>query len=338
MKRNLILLVSLFIGINVNVRAQENIVKADELSEWAHYLASDEMKGRANGSEEMKMAAGFIAEKFAEFGLTTLPGINGYIQEYSFASRRNGEINESNVIGFLEGSDPNLKDEFIIFSSHFDHIGIGKPVDGDSIYNGANDNVAGTVTNLGLAKLWHEKKIRPARSVIFVAFSGEELGMKGSTHFFNNLTIKEEKIFLNLNMEMTGHCTNLGAHRYYITGPSYTNLDEILDEYNANTDWKVSDKEPNADGLLFASDNVVFALDRSGDEMKLNIPAHTWCTHGGEEHIHRPNDEPQFMNYENMADLVTYLSGLGIYFGKMEAGSIKWDHVAFKEAMAKRRR
>lgn len=312
--------------------------KADELSEWAHYLASDAMKGRANGSNEMKLAAQYIADKFKEFGLAPLPEMDGYFQNYSFNNRRGTEIQERNVIGYLEGSDPQLKNEFIIYSSHFDHVGIGRVIDGDSIYNGANDNVAGTVTIMGLAKLWNDLGIRPARSVIFAAFSGEEMGIKGSGHFMKNLPFEASRIFFNFNIEMTGHCTILGPKTYYITGPSYTNLDDILDEYNKQSDWIRTDQEKNADGLFFASDNIAFAVDRTGEEMKLNIPAHTFCTHGGEKHIHLPNDEPQFMNYENMADLVHYLSGLGLSFGKMERGTIQWDQKAFKEAMNSRRR
>ncbi len=318
------------------VRSQEILVPAKDLSSWAHYLASDEMKGRANGSPEMQEAAEFIAKKFKEFGLKPLPGLDGLIQEYSFTGRGDREINERNVIAYLEGSDPSLKNEYLIFSSHFDHIGIGRVVDGDSIYNGANDNVAGTATIMGLAKTWHEMGIRPARSVIFAAFSGEEMGMQGSGHFFRNLPFEATSIFLNFNIEMTGHCTNLGEKTYYITGPSYTNLDDILDEYNQDTDWNRTDKEAMADRLFFASDNVVFAVNRGEEETTLNIPAHTFCTHGGEDHIHLPNDEPQFMDYENMANLVHYFSKLGIYMGSMEKGKIQWDHKAFKEDMEKR--
>ena len=72
--------------------------------------------------------------------------------------------------------------------------------------------------------------------------------------------------------------------------------------------------------------------------MKLNIPAHTLCTHGGEDHIHRPHDEPQFMDYENIAELVKYLSELGIHLGCMEKSSIQWNHKAFEKDMKKRRR
>lgn len=338
MKTYLTLTFSIFLLSITSVFCQNQTVPASDLSEWAHYLASDDMKGRRNGSPEMKRAAFFIAEKFQEFGLKPLPGLDNIIQEYTFSSRRDGDINERNVIGYLEGSDPALKDEFIIYSSHFDHVGIGRVVDGDSIYNGANDNVAGTVTIMGIAKAWHEQGIRPARSVIFAAFSGEEMGIRGSWYFSQNLPFDASAIFLNFNIEMTGHCTNLGANTYYITGPSYTNLDDILDEYNKNSVWNRTDSESMADRLFFFSDNVSFAVDRSGEEIKLNIPAHTFCTHGGEDHIHKPNDEPQYMNYNNMANLVHYFSKLGIHMGTMDKEAIQWDHEAFKKDMEERSR
>ena len=323
---------------NSSAQSDSEKVSAEELHDWAHYLASDEMKGRQNGSPEMKEAARFIAENFKSSGLKPLPGMDSFFQPYTFKSRRSGELKEQNVLAYLEGSDPDLKNEYIIFSAHFDHVGIGRIVDGDSIYNGANDNAAGTTTMMGLARSWKRSGIRPKRSVIFAAFSGEEMGMHGSRHFFENCPVSSDNIFMNLNFEMTGHCTKLGKQRYYITGPSYTNFDELLDEYNIETKWKRDATVEGADGLLFASDNVEFAADRSEDEMKLNIPAHTLCTHGGEDHIHRPHDEPGFMNYDNMADLVNYLAKLGIFLSEMDDDVIKWDHKAFAKAMKNRRR
>ncbi len=162
--------------------------------------------------------------------------------------------------------------------------------------------------------------------------------MKGSTAFFNEAPIPHDRIFLDMNMEMTGHCTNLGKQRYYLTGPSFTNFDELLDKYNEDQNWKRVDTVKSADGLMFASDNVVFAVNREGDKSELNIPAHTLCTHGGEDHIHRPNDEPQFMNYDNMADLVQYLNHLGLYLSGMNKALIKWDVAAFDDFMNNRRR
>ena len=264
--------------------------------------------------------------------------MEGYLQEFSFESRRAGTIDERNVIGYLEGSDPVLKNEFLIYSSHFDHIGVGRAVNGDSIYNGANDNVAGTATIIGLAHSFQRSGKKPKRSMLFIAFAGEEMGMKGSTAFFAEAPIPHDKIFLDMNMEMTGHCTLLGEQRYYMTGPSFTNFDELLDKYNKQTSWQRVDTVKSADGLMFASDNVVFAVNREAEKAELNIPAHTICTHGGEPHIHRPNDEPQFMDYNNMADLVDYMLDLSIYLSSMDKDLIKWDVAAFDKFMESRNR
>jgi Zn-dependent M28 family amino/carboxypeptidase len=313
-------------------------VSADELSSWAHFLASDEMKGRSNGSPEMQIAASYIAGEFHKAGLKPVPGMEGFLHNFSFQSRRGGNIDERNVIGFIEGSDPYLKNEILVFSSHFDHVGIGRPVDGDSIYNGANDNVAGTATIMGLAHALNRTGARPLRSVVFVAFAGEEMGMRGSTALINDSIIPQEKIFLDLNMEMTGHSTNLGKRTYYLTGPGFSNFDELMDEYNLSTQWKRDSKVEDADRLFFASDNRAFALTRVGDSYKLNIPAFTLCTHGGEDHIHRPHDEPEFMDYDNMADLVNYLTELTIYLSSLDRDRIQWDNKAFEDFMKNRRR
>jgi len=321
------------------VSAQDSYqVSAEELGTWAHFLASDNMKGRGNGSPEMAVAAGYIAAQFEDAGLKPAPGMDGYLQEFTFESRRSGSVDERNVIGYLEGSDPLLKNEFLIFSSHFDHVGIGRKVNGDSIYNGANDNVAGTATIMGLAHSLQRSGKKPKRSILFIAFAAEEMGMRGSTAFFKEAPIPHDKIFLDMNMEMTGHCTLLGEQRYYMTGPSFTNFDELLDKYNQNTSWKRVDTVKSADGLMFASDNVVFALNREGEKPELNIPAHTICTHGGEPHIHRPHDEPEFMDYDNMADLVDYLHDLSLFLSGMDRDLIKWDVAAFDKFMKGRRR
>lgn len=332
------LLVSILAFTTLFVGAQDSyLVSSDELSAWAHFLASDQMKGRANGSTEMAIAAGYIAAQFENAGLKPAPGMDGYIQEFSF-ERRNNAIQERNVIGYLEGSDPVLKNEYLIYSSHFDHVGVGRKVDGDSIYNGANDNVAGTSTIMGLAHAFKRSGKKPKRSMLFIAFAGEEMGMRGSRAFYNEGPIPHNNIFLNMNMEMTGHCTNLGKQRYYMTGPSFTNFDELLDEYNESMNWKRVDSVKSADGLMFASDNVVFAVDREGEKARLNIPAHTICTHGGEDHIHRPHDEPEFMDYKNMADLVDYLHDLSLHLSGMDKNLIKWDVAAFDKFMESRNR
>ena len=136
------------------------IVKPDELKRWLYFLASDEMRGRRNGSPEMLKAANWIEARFKEFGLEPILKNGSYLQEYTFVTRQQ-TIPERNVIGIIPGSDPNLKNQYIVISAHFDHIGISKGNLADSINNGADDNGAGTCTLLGIAKTIQEAHLRP---------------------------------------------------------------------------------------------------------------------------------------------------------------------------------
>jgi hypothetical protein len=173
-----ILIISSLTNRNGQIK-KEVIVTAPELKEWVTYLASDEMKGRANGSPEMRTAATWIAGKFAENGVKPINPDSGFIQNYSFISRQQS-IKERNVIGIIEGTDPSLKDEYIVLSAHFDHIGIRSGLKPDSIRNGADDNAAGTCTLIGIARTIGLSGLKPGRSIVLAAFSGiryERLGI-----------------------------------------------------------------------------------------------------------------------------------------------------------------
>lgn len=106
-----------------------------------------------------------------------------------------------NVAGVLRGSDPLLRDEYLVYSSHLDHIGIGRPVDGDSIYNGAFDNASGIAVMLEIARSFAELKERPRRSIIFLATTGEEKGLQGSDYFANNPTVPRDRLVANINID-----------------------------------------------------------------------------------------------------------------------------------------
>lgn len=107
-----------------------------------------------------------------------------------------------NVIGILRGSDPKLRHEYVVLSAHLDHIGIGRPVAGDSIYNGAMDNASGSALLMETARRMREQKIRPKRSVIFMAVTAEEHGLLGSRYFALNPTVPASRIVANLNTDM----------------------------------------------------------------------------------------------------------------------------------------
>jgi len=291
------------------------VVKPEELKGWINYLASDQMRGRANGSPEMNTAANWLTERYKEYGLLPVMPNGGYIQNYSFSSRQR-TINERNVIGMIKGTDPLLKDQYIILSAHFDHIGVRKGNDADSIYNGADDNAAGTCTLLGIAKTIKESRLKPGRTVVFAAFSGEESGMRGSRFFVANSPVSLKNVYADINFEMTGHSEYLGKNAYYMTGCKVSNLDNLIGVYNNKSDWKLIDTIALANNLFFASDNIAFSRISSADGVTQGIPSGTFATTTMADYIHKPNDEGKLFDYDNMAGLVWYFSNLIIWLSE----------------------
>jgi hypothetical protein len=291
------------------------VVKPDELREWINYLASDEMRGRRNGSPEMVKAANWLTREFKEIGLDPVFGNGSLQQDYSYVSRQQ-TVNERNIIGMIKGNDPLLKDQYIIISAHFDHVGVRKGNDPDSVYNGADDNAAGTSTLLGIAKTIKAKGMKPGRSVIFAAFSGEEAGMKGSRFFVANPPVLLTKIYVDLNFEMTGHSEFFGKKRYYMSGCKFSNLDEIIGQYNKQSDWILIDTIPIANMLFSASDNIAFSRILTDQNVSQGIPSGTFATATTPSYLHKPQDEAKLFDYENMADLVSYFSNLVIWLSR----------------------
>jgi hypothetical protein len=107
-----------------------------------------------------------------------------------------------NVVGKIEGSDPKLKNEYVVHSAHLDHLGIGKPVEGDSIYNGAHDNASGVASVLGIAHIYNSIKHKPKRSILTVLLTGEELGDLGSGYFASHPTVPVKSIVADVNTDM----------------------------------------------------------------------------------------------------------------------------------------
>jgi hypothetical protein len=317
--------------LSVKVKSQTIItnkyVQPSDLKEWISFLASDEMRGRKNGSPEMIKAAEWIALKFREYYILPLPGNSEYIQNYSFVSRQI-HVNERNVLGIQPGSDPVLKDQYIVLSAHFDHVGIRRAVDGDSIYNGADDNAAGTSTIIGIAKSLKESGRKPGRSVIFAAFSGEEAGMRGSRYFVANPPVPLKNIFVDLNFEMTGHSEYLGKNKYYLTGCSTSNLDDVIKEFDRTSKFQLIDTVSMADYLFYGSDNAAFARISLNNNISTGIPCGTIATSTMPDYLHSPGDEISLFDFDNMAALVNHFSEFVLWLSEYK-GEIKWTDPRF---------
>jgi hypothetical protein len=192
------------------------------------YLASDRLEGRGTGTPGNDSAAAFIARRFASLRLTPAfasrdsacraagsPDMcqRSYLQPFtatSVAAVHAGlpaRLPTQNVAGILRGSDPVLRDQYVIVGAHFDHLGRSSfgaldPEAGAAIRNGADDNASGTATVLELARLLHRDP--PRRSVIFVTFTGEELGLLGSQHFVEHSPVPLDHVQAMLNFDMVG--------------------------------------------------------------------------------------------------------------------------------------
>ena len=194
MKLKTLLLISLFFQI---AHAQDfEKVKPQDIRSSVDFLSSDVLKGRETATEGELVAAQFIKSKFIE------AGIKPYFDTYFDAFESKG-IKGVNVVGYIEGVDPKLKNEVVLLGAHYDHIGISPEVENDSIANGANDNASGTATVLTianrLARLGTNK-----RSVIVALFSGEEKGLLGSKALAKKLKAQDIDLYTMLNFEMIG--------------------------------------------------------------------------------------------------------------------------------------
>lgn len=203
-----------------------------------------------------------------------------------------------NVIGIIPGKS--RKEEYVIFSSHYDHLGIGKPdTNGDSIYNGANDDAAGTTAVMMLAKYFSAKKDNE-RTLIFVAFTAEEIGGFGSRYFSKQLNA--DKVMAMFNIEMIGTTSKWGANSAYITGFEKSDMGKILQSNLNGSKFRFEpDPYPNQK-LFYRSDNATLAA--------LGVPAHTISTSKMEEvpnnepNYHKQSDEIGTLDMNNMAEII----------------------------------
>ena len=214
----------------------------------------------------------------------------------------------SNVVGMIPGKSK--KDEYVIFSAHYDHIGIGKPdAKGDSIYNGANDDASGTTAIIMLAKYFSTLK-NNERTLIFVAFTAEEIGGFGSQYF--SKSIDPDKAVAMFNIEMIGTDSKWGNNSAYITGYEKSDFGKILQRNLVNSNFKFEPDPYPAQNLFYRSDNATLAA--------LGVPAHTISTSkmDSEPNYHKQSDEIETLDMANMTEIIKAiaLSSKSIISGK----------------------
>ncbi|WP_372905145.1 M28 family peptidase [Rhodohalobacter sp.] len=188
------------------------------------------------------------------------------------------DMSSRNVLGQIEGSDEDLKDEYVVFTAHFDHLGITTPVDGDSINNGALDNAAGVSAVLEMANAYKQLEPEMRRSALFLFVGAEEMGLLGSLYWSQNPTIHPGKITANINMD--GMQVYGETEDIVLIGYDRNTITDVIEQY-AEREGRVVKPDPNPEqGFFYRSDH--FSLARVG------IPA--IFPNPGREYVNKPED------------------------------------------------
>src|ERR1041385_8832258 len=296
----LLLFISLFCFLTV-ASDQKPSTDQDQIRGAMEFLASDAMQGRASGSHDELLAATYLASQLREIGIEPAGNDGGYIQsvagEFNFYREGKKQWNTRNVIGKLEGRDEKMKDQVILLTAHMDHIGIGKPVNGDNVYNGADDDASGCIAVLQLARaLAHEKA--PKRTVLFVFFGSEETGGQGNQYFLQHPPVPLKSIVANLEFEMIGRADSaVKPDELWLTGFDRSNLGPELAKHGAKL---VADPHPQ-EHFFQRSDNYALA--------KRGVVAQTVSSYGLHADYHRPSDDVPHLDFSHMEQAIHSMVG-----------------------------
>jgi len=290
------------------------VVSAGEVREIVGALAADSMEGRRTGTPGSARAARFLAGRMRSYGLEP-GGDSSYFQRVPYEVVRGPEgevlrlpgangadsagverVTDYNLVGLIRGTDSAMRDEAVVLGAHFDHLGIGKPVEGDSIYNGADDDASGVATVLAAAQALAQAP--PRRTVIVLLTSGEEFGVLGTQWYADHPVFPLSRTIAGLQVEMVGRPDSLtgGPDRLWLTGYERSTVGETLTTAGLPI---VPDPRPSF-RFFERSDNIVFALR--------GIPAHTLSSFGMHSDYHQPSDEVDRIDFAHLgraADQVT---------------------------------
>ena len=261
------------------------VIDSNMVRKYLYTLAADNMEGRKSGTPGIEKAAVYIENEFKKIGLSTFGDLESYRQTFTFKNRRTKEdITSSNIIGVLEGKSK--KDEYVIISAHYDHLGMKKNGAGDLIYNGANDDASGVTGVLALAAYF--KKVGTKRTIVFAAFTAEEMGLIGSTYFGKG--IDTAKFVAGINLEMIGKTPSFGSNTAWLTGFERSDFGKIIQKNLEGSGYQLFPDPYKKFNLFFRSDNASLA--------RLGVPSHTFSTTpiDVDPDYHQVSDEAETLN------------------------------------------
>jgi hypothetical protein len=293
----LLLLFTLLNGACTVVSAQ----LAANLKQHISYLASDTLHGRMTGSADEKNAATYIIENFKKTHITNADGgmaADKYLQHFEYNPTVDSvktHVEGNNVVAFINNHAANT----IVIGAHYDHLGMGDPkhstyVGPPAVHHGADDNASGVAAMLEIARMLQGSTYK-SNNYVFIAFSGEELGLYGSKWFVQHPTIHLDKIDYMINLDMVGR-VDTGSHTLTVNGvgtsPTFKDALEKL-----HTPLHIKTTESG----LGPSDHTSFYLQ--------NIPV-VFLFSGQHKDYHKPSDTEDKINYTGMVDVVNYTMAL----------------------------
>lgn len=230
-------------------------------------------------------------------------------------------VTAPNTVGILEGSDPGLREEYIVFSAHMDHVGVGTPVEGDSIYNGADDDASGTAAVIELAEAFARLTPRPKRSMIFLTVSGEEKGLWGSDYFTTHPPVPIGQIVADLNADMIGRNWR---DTVVVIGREHSDLGETLARVNAAHPelqmTAIDDLWPE-ENFYYRSDHYNFA--------RRGVPVLFFFS-GTHADYHRPSDHVEKIDAEKESRIVRLIFYLGLELANA-ADRPRWNPDSYRQ-------
>ncbi|MEY8020421.1 DUF4910 domain-containing protein [Muriicola sp. SD30] len=286
----------------VFLSCRQEPVKTYTLWDDVSFLASDSLKGRETGTANELMAAGYLAERMENLGLSPAGKADTYFQTFTFKPKKDphqeiqyveasdSTITGTNVIGFID----NKAEKTVILGAHYDHLGMGGQGSlhrGEAaIHNGADDNASGVAVLLQLAQQLKTSELK-GNNYLIMAFSGEEIGLLGSNYFAKNPTVDLEDVNYMINMDMVGRLRD--SKVLSVSGTATAPIwPQVLN--STNQDFELVLKESG----VGPSDHTSFYLQ--------DIPVLHFFT-GQHEDYHKPTDDADKLNYEGMEKITSYI-------------------------------
>lgn len=289
-------------------------IRAERLREHVQTLADDTLEGREAGTRGGRAAGGYVLQEFEK----SLAAAGGRLEVQSFGT------GYRNILGVLDGSDSQLRGEYVLIGAHYDHVGFGTVQNSYGplglIHNGADDNASGTAAILMLLEALSQTELRPSRSVVFALWDAEEKGLLGSKYWIDHPTVPLSQLRLVINLDMIGRLRDQQVDVYGTR--SMANLRGLISRANRdpglrlNFLWKI---EPNGDHYSFFSRRIPVVMFHTGLH----------------DQYHRPSDDVEWINSAGLGTVAELVFGTLVEATEAPLGSFRSEAPQEGEAARK---